>query len=164
MDISLIAAMGNNMVIGKEGKMPWHLPDDLQYFMDKTQGHYVLMGRKTFHTYKKIMKDHKVLVVTNQKHFDGEYADVVSSIEEGIVKAALAGESELFVSGGAEIYAQTLDLADRLYLTMIRHDFEGDAFFPDVEFSKWELVSIVHHNKDEKHEFEFDYLIYERIW
>ncbi|MDZ7740680.1 MAG: dihydrofolate reductase [Bacteroidota bacterium] len=162
MEISLIAAMGSNMVIGKNGKMPWRLPDDLQYYMDKTRGHYVLMGRKTFHAYKKIMRERKVIVVTSKTDFDGDYAIVVNSIEEGIVKAALEGEKELFVSGGGQIYAQTLDIADCLYLTMIRQDFEGDAYFPMPDFSKWELVSKVRHGEDEKHDYAFDFLIYER--
>ncbi len=158
----MIAAIGANQVIGNKGAMPWHLPDDLQYFMDKTRDHHVLLGRKTFRSYKKIMCDHKVIVLTRKQDYDGAYAEVVNSVENGIEIARKAGEKELFIAGGGEIYKQSLDLADRIYLTMIKQEFEGDAFFPDVDFSKWELVSIVHHDKDEKHEFAFDFLIYER--
>ena len=162
MQISLIAAMGRNRVIGMGSKMPWHLPDELQYYMDKTLDHFVLMGRKTFLAHKKIMQDHKVIVVTRQKDFHGDYARVVSSIEEGIKLAKAVGESELFVSGGGQIYEATIQLADRLYLTIIDGAFEGDVLFPEFREEDWRLISKKHHPADKRHVFSFDYLIYDR--
>jgi dihydrofolate reductase len=163
MIISLIAAMGKNRVIGKGSKMPWHLPDELNYFMEKTKDHFVLMGRKTFQPYKKIMKNHRVILVTSQKDFDGEYATVVHSIEQGINLARQAGETELFISGGGEIFKETIHLADRIYLTIIDHIFEGDVFFPEFDDSQWKLISKKHHDPDERHAHAFDFLVFEKI-
>ncbi|MBN2173348.1 MAG: dihydrofolate reductase [Bacteroidales bacterium] len=160
MIISLIAAMGTNRVIGKGFKMPWHLPDELGYFMETTRNHSVLMGRKTFEAYRKVMSGHKVIVVTSQKNYNADYADVVHSVHEGIEKARLAGEQELFISGGGEIFKETIDIADKIYLTIIDHDFEGDVFFPELKEDQWRLISKVHHGTDERHAYKFDFLVY----
>ena len=163
MKISLIAAMDKNRVIGKEGDMPWHLPDDLKYFQEKTMGHFLLMGRKTFHALKDILKGRKLLVVSRKKDFDPPQAKVVHGLEEGLVHARLQGEEELFVGGGGDIYRQTLFLADRLYITLIDAEFEGDTYFPEIDTGQWKLVLRKHHAKDEKHDHAFAFLVYERI-
>ncbi len=163
MTLSLIAAMGINRVIGNGPKMPWHLPDELAYFMNKTRDHWVLMGRLTFESYKKVMRDHKVIVVSSQKDYDADYARVVNSIDEGIRLARLKGEEELFISGGGEIFKASIHLADKIYLTVIDHNFDGDVFFPKFDSSGWKLVSEDFHGKDSRHQFAFAFYIYERL-
>jgi len=162
MNISLIAAMGKNKIIGKGAKMPWNLPDELQYFMDKTRKHFVLMGRKTFEPYKQVMKNHKVIVVTSQTYYQGDYATVVHSVDEGIEIARQTGESELFIAGGGEIFKASMHLADRIYLTIIDQDFAGDVFFPTFDESLWKQVSKTHHTADDRHPFAFDFLVLEK--
>ncbi|MCB2220222.1 MAG: dihydrofolate reductase [Bacteroidetes bacterium] len=162
MILSLIAAMGTNRVIGHGPKMPWHLPDELAYFMNKTKDHWVLMGRVTFEAYKKVMQNHKVIVVTSQKDYDADYALVVNSIDEGIELARHEGESELFISGGGEIFKASINIADRIYLTVIQNDFSGDVVFPEFDDTKFDLVSKVHHDRDENHQYPFLFMIYNR--
>ena len=162
MKISLIAAMGTNRVIGNGPKMPWHLPDELAYFMEKTRNNTVLMGRITFESYKKVMQNHKVIVITSQQNYDGGYAQVVNNISEGIELARNMEEQELFISGGGEIFKETIHLADRIYLTVIDHDFTGDVYFPEFKMDNWKLVSQEIHPTDNKHNFPFTFYVYDR--
>ncbi|HPE58542.1 MAG TPA: dihydrofolate reductase [Bacteroidales bacterium] len=163
MTISLIAAMGTNRVIGNGPKMPWRLPDELAYFMNTTRDHWVLMGRLTFESYKSVMKNHKVIVVTRKQGYDAGYAKVVNSISEGIDLARDKGEQELFISGGGQIFEESLPLAKRIYITIIDQDFEGDVYFPKYDHLAWKLISEKFHNTDKRHLFSFTYYIYESV-
>jgi dihydrofolate reductase len=162
MKLSLIAALSANRVIGRGDKMPWHLPDDLQYFLDTTRGHPVLIGRTTYMAYKKVMRRHRMYVVTSQDSLPGDNITLVRTPEEGIALALQEGADELFVSGGSAVYAATIDKADRLYLTLIRQEVEGDKFFPEFDRDDWKEVSRVHHPADDRHAWPFDYLVLER--
>ncbi len=165
MIISLIAAVSENQVIGKNNDLPWRLPDDMKYFMETTSGHHVIMGRKNYESlpgkFRPLPKRVNI-VVTRQKDFEAKGCIIVHSIEQGIDAASQAGESELFIIGGAEIYKATLPMADRLYLTEIKATVAGDTWFPHFEKGDWEEISRVHHGADEKHTSSFDFVVYRR--
>lgn len=163
--ISLIAAVARNHVIGKNNDLPWHLPDDMKYFMTTTRGHHVLMGRKNYQSIPQKFRplpDRVNIVVTHQSGFPAPGCLVVHSLEKGIETARTAGEPELFIIGGAEIFSQSLPLADRLYLTEIDAAVPGDAHFPMVERTHWNVKKTQHHPTDERHAYAFDFVVYEK--
>lgn len=165
MIISFIAALSRNKVIGKNNDLPWHLPDDMKYFMQTTKGHHVIMGRKNYDSIPEKFRplpNRANVVVTRQQNFQAPGCQVVHSIEEGITLARLARESEVFIIGGAEIYKAGFPFSSRLYLTEIDHDVDGDTFFPYWNKADWKEVSRKHHTPDERHAFPFDFVIYER--
>ena len=130
--ISLIAAMGRNHVIGKENKLPWNLPEDLKHFRATTAKQPVVMGRKTFQSIGRILPGRENRIVTRQTGFRHEGAKVFFTLDEAIADARAPGTPEIFVIGGEEIYRQALAHADRVYLTIIDADFDGDAKFPEL--------------------------------
>jgi len=165
MIISLIAAVAQNRVIGKNNDLPWHLPDDMRYFMQTTKGHYVIMGRKNYQSLPpkfRPLPDRTNLVVTKQKNFEAPGCTVIDSIEQGIDIARSNNEQELFIIGGAEIYTLGLPYAHRLYLTEIQGSPEGDVRFPEFNRTEWKEASRKHHPADEKHSYAFDYVLYEK--
>jgi len=165
MDISFIAAVARNGIIGRNNDLPWKLPDDMKFFMQTTRGHHVIMGRRNYdslHEKYKPLPDRVNIVVTRQKEFHAPGCIVVHNIRDGIDHAARAGESELFVIGGAEIYKLAFPWATRLYLTEIHADVDGDTFFPEFDKREWKEVSRQPHAADEKHRYPFDIVIYER--
>lgn len=165
MIVSLIAALAKNRVIGKNNDLPWRLPDDMKYFMETTKGHCVIMGRKNYDSLPKKFKplsDRTNIVVTRQQNFEAAGCIVVHSMEDALAVAKQHQEKEVFVMGGAEIYAQALSLANRLYLTEIDAEIEGDTFFPPVEYSLYKELSRKKHGVDEKHRYAFDFVVYER--
>jgi dihydrofolate reductase len=165
MIISLIAALSKNRVIGKNNDLPWHLPDDMKYFMQTTRGHYVIMGRKNYDSIPEKFRplaDRTNIVVTRQQNFSAPGCLVVNSLEEGLALAKSNQEKEAFIIGGSEIYQQGLPHATRLYLTEIDAHIEGDTFFPEFDKSKWKEVSRKKHLQDEKHKFAFDFVVFDR--
>lgn len=165
MKISLIAAHAQNRVIGKNNDLPWHLPDDMKYFMTTTQGHYCIMGRKNYDSipakFKPLPKRTNI-VVTRQRDFQAPGCIVVNAIEDGIALARKNEETEIFIIGGAEIYKTSLSSADRLYLTEIQAVIDGDVYFPEFKKEEWKEVSRQHHPVDQRHIYAFDFVIYER--
>lgn len=160
LSISIIVATARNGIIGRDGSLPWHLPDDLKRFKEITTGHTVVVGRKTFEAIGRPLPDREVVVLTRNRGFDAEDIQVIHSFEKAI---ALADErEELFVAGGAEVYAHTLPLADRLYQTQVHADVEGDVSFPEISSSEWRLSSEELHDSDENHEFAFSFRSFER--
>jgi dihydrofolate reductase len=165
MIISQIVARAKNGVIGRDNDLPWHLPDDMQFFKETTRGHHILMGRKNFESIPmkfRPLPDRVNIVVTRQQDYQPEGVQVFNSIEEGIEFARASGEPELFIIGGAEIYDQTLAFADKIYLTEINTEVDGDAHFPKPAGSEWNETDRWHHPKDSRHEFDFDIVTYER--
>ena len=165
MIVSLIAAVAENNVIGKNNDLPWHLPADMKYFRDITMGHCVIMGRKNYDSIPlkyRPLEGRTNIVVTRQKNFMAEKCIVVNSVEVALDEAKRKNETEVFVIGGADIYRQTIDAADKLYLTHINHTFDGDAFFPKIDLAKWKLVSQKDIKADEKNKFPFSFCIYEK--
>jgi dihydrofolate reductase len=164
MIISLIAALAKNRTIGKNNDLPWHLPDDMKYFMQTTKGHYVIMGRKNYDSIPEKFKplpNRTNIVVTRKKNFIAPGCIVVNSLDEGINLAKDANEKEVFIIGGAEIYNLSLSVATRLYLTEINGNIEGDTFFPAID-NTWEETTRVHHEKDTRHTFDFDFVVYDK--
>src|SRR5687768_6483697 len=141
MVLSLLVAAAENGVIGKDNKLPWHLPDDLKYFKNLTWGLPILMGRKTFDSIGKPLPGRKSIVITRQKSWKHECVEVVHSVKEAIKKATAYGAKEIFVIGGAEIFKTALPEADRIYLTRIHEHFDGDVFFPELNSSEWQLAT-----------------------
>jgi dihydrofolate reductase len=165
MIISLIAALTQNNVIGKNNDLPWHLPDDMKYFMQTTKGHFVIMGRKNYDSIPEKFRplpNRTNIVVTRQKKFLAPNCQVVNSLEEGLSIAREAGQQEVFIIGGAEIYSRGLTHAHRLYLTDIHGEIEGDTYFPEFDKTLWTEVSRKHHPADERHAYAFDFVIYEK--
>lgn len=166
MKISMIAAMARNGVIGKANDLPWHLPDDMKYFMQTTKGHHVIMGRKNYESLPEKFRplpNRSSIVVTRQNNYNAPGCIVVHKLEDGIGVAKHGQESELFIIGGAEIYKLGFPLADRLYLTEIDGDVEGDTFFPLFRKESWQEASRIHHAADDRHAFAFDFVVYEKL-
>ncbi len=141
MRVSLIVAMAENRTIGLEGGMPWHIPADLKNFRRLTMGHPVVMGRKTYQAIGGALPGRANIVVTRDRNFRAADADVVHDLEEALVKAAamaeIEGAEEVFVIGGAEIYARAMGRAQRIYLTEVHQELPGDAFFPELAGGEW---------------------------
>lgn len=164
--ISMIAAMGSNRVIGKDNDIPWHLPDDFNYFKSTTKGHCVIMGRKNWESLPprfQPLPDRTNIVITRQKDYRAEGAIVVSSLAEALELSAQKNEPETFIIGGGEIYRMGLSLANRIYLTEINGEFDGQVTFPELNIAEWKEVSRNHHTTDEKHKYTFDFVIYEKV-
>jgi dihydrofolate reductase len=165
MTISMIAAVSKNRVIGKNNDLPWKLPDDMKFFMEKTKGHHAIMGRKNYesipHKFKPL-PNRTNIVVTRQEHFNAPGCIVVDSVEKGLEIAKHSQEVEAFIIGGAEIYKLGMSYANRLYLTEINAEIQGDTFFPQYDKTQWREISREHHNKDERHVYEFDFVVYNK--
>lgn len=166
MKISLIAAMTKNRVIGINNDLPWHLPDDMKYFMETTQGHVVIMGRKNFDSLPSKFKPlpNRTNVILTRKHgFEVANCEVYNEIGDAYKFAEAQGEQELFVIGGGQIYEMAMDQADFVYLTEIdAHIENGEVFFPEMR-GDWREVSREHHSADERHKYAFDFVKYEKI-
>jgi dihydrofolate reductase len=165
MIISQIAAVASNGVIGKNNDLPWRLPDDMKFFMETTKGHHVIMGRKNYDSLLdkfKPLPNRTNIVVTRQKNLNAPGCIVVNDIDKSIAIAKENGEKEAFIIGGAEIYKMTLPVSNKLYLTEIEAEVDGDTYFPEFDRNEWKETSRVHHPADARHKFAFDFVIYER--
>jgi len=166
MIISTIAALSKNLVIGKNNDLPWTLPDDMKFFMQKTSGHHTIMGRKNYDSIPEKFKplpNRTNIVVTHQVNFKAPGCIVVDSLKKGLTIAKDNGEVETFIIGGAQIYKLGLPYATRLYLTEIQAEINGDTFFPELDMKAWKETSRQPHSKDERHAYGFDFVIYEKV-
>jgi dihydrofolate reductase len=134
MTITLLAAVGANLVIGRDGTMPWHLPEDLGHFKATTMGHTMVMGRKTYDSIGRALPGRRMIVITRQPGWHAPSIEVAHSLAEAL---ALAGPTEVFIIGGGEIYQQALPFADRMLLTEVEQSPEGDVVFPAIEPTQW---------------------------
>lgn len=161
MILSLVAAMANQRVIGLNNQMPWHMPADLAHFKKVTLGKPVVMGRKTYDSIGRLLPGRRNIIISRQAKPDGIAADWVSSLDAAL--ALVADQPEVMIIGGAELYRQTVAIADRLYLTEIALDTEGDAFFPDYSAAAtWQLVSEESHLADAQNPHNYRFLQLER--
>jgi dihydrofolate reductase len=161
MRLSLIWAMAENRVIGKDGGLPWHLPDELRHFLRTTRGHTLVMGRRTFESIgSKPLAGRRTIVVTRNSALRSTGVEVAADLDEAL-RLAHADE-EVFVAGGAALYAQALPRADRLVATLVHADLDGDVEFPDVDWAAWRLVSDERHEADDGHPYAFSIRVYER--
>lgn len=163
MRVSLIAAVAENGTIGRDGSLPWHLPDDLKRFRALTTGHHVIMGRRTFESIGRPLPQRTSLVISRDPRLRIDGARVLPSVEAALQHARAAGEKEAFVIGGASIYAAALPIADRLYLTKIAARVDGDAFFPPIDEGDWTLQSSESHAADDRHAHAFSLTALDRV-
>ncbi|MBL7888518.1 MAG: dihydrofolate reductase [Bacteroidia bacterium] len=164
--ISIIVAVAENNVIGKDNTLIWHLPADMKYFKEKTSGHCIITGRKNYESIPEKFRplpNRTNIVITRQKDYQAPGAIVVGSVEEAIQKAKETMDEEIFIIGGAEIYKQSIAIADRIYLTQIHNKFEGDAFFPEMDRSKWYEISKIEGIVDDKNKYPHTFLIFDKI-
>jgi dihydrofolate reductase len=160
--ISFIVAMDENRVIGKDNELPWHLPEDLKFFKRTTMGHPIAMGRKTHESIGRVLPGRENIVITRQLDYKSNNATVFYPMEE-FVEYCRKQDDEIFVIGGAEIFKETFAYADRLYITHIYEEFEGDTYFPEFNETEWELISCEKGIKDEKNPYKYEYRIYDRM-
>ena len=160
MILSMIAAMDRNSVIGVNNDMPWHLPDDLRFFRRTTHGKPVIMGRKTWESIGRPLRKRLNIVLTRDRSFKAEGALVLHSVDDAL--EVVASVDEAFIAGGGEIYALFLERADRLYLTYIDCEVDGDVVFPAVDDAEWDVTWREPHATDERHQYAFEWVILDR--
>jgi dihydrofolate reductase len=160
--ISLIVAMDENGGIAKDNQLPWHLPSDLKRFKRLTMGHHLVVGRKTYETIGKPLPGRVMILLTRQKKYSAEGYLVVNSIKEAISIAEKNHENELFIIGGGEIFSQTIDLADKIYLTTVYADVDANIFFPKITPGRWELVTKEGPDRPTRDQYKTDFKIFVR--
>lgn len=160
---SIIVAISNNNVIGKDNALLWRLSADMRFFKEKTTGHHIIMGRKTFESLgNRLLPNRTSIVISRNADYQlPEGGILATSIENAIAK--VKDETEAFFIGGEQIYKSALPFVDTLYITRVHHTFDGDAFFPEIDKSQWKLVSSEHHKADEKNEYDYTFETYQRI-
>lgn len=158
--LTMIAAASENNALGKDNDLVWHLPDDFKRFKRLTSGHHIIMGRKTFESFPKPLPERTHVVITRKDDYKPDGAVIVNSLEEAVRVSKL--DEQPFIIGGGEIYKMGMEIADRIELTRVHGKFDADTFFPEIDEGKWKLVKEQFHGKDEKHDYAFTYLTYER--
>jgi dihydrofolate reductase len=165
-ELSLVCALAQNRTIGRNNQLPWRLPGDLAYFKKITLGHPVIMGRKTFESIGRPLPGRDNLVVTTQDGWSHPGVFPTNSLQQALAQAAEMAAArnmrEIMLIGGASLYAQALPLAQRLYLTEVHAEVEGDAFFPEFDRSEWEESSRVYHAADEANSLGYSFVVYQR--
>ncbi|HKQ29778.1 MAG TPA: dihydrofolate reductase [Burkholderiales bacterium] len=158
--LSLIVAMAENGVIGRDNSLPWRLPADLKHFRETTMGHPIIMGRKNYQSIGRPLPGRTNIVVTRERDFTAPGCLVVHSIEDAL--DAAHADTEPFIVGGAELYAQTLANVGRLYLTLVHAEVNGDVRFPTLRWSEWRELSRERHEPDGKHAYAYSFVTMER--
>ena len=162
MILSAIVAATENNVIGKNNKLPWRLPADMKYFKDTTWGLPVIMGRKTFDSLGKALPGRQNIIITRQHDWHADGVKVTHNLHEAIQYATQLDVAKTFISGGAEIFRESLPLLQQIYITRIYTSLDGDAFFPDINKDEWQLVKDDQRQPDEKNKFAYSFQIWER--
>jgi dihydrofolate reductase len=161
MRISAICAMSENRAIGKDNKLPWHLPADLKHFKNITMGKPVLMGRKTYESIGRPLPGRCNIVMTHHADYQAPGCVVVQSIEEAL--AASKDHDELFIIGGATLYQEMLPQTQRIYMTLIHQQIDGDTFFPALNSHEWQQVECIDHPEDAANPYRYSFIIFDRI-
>lgn len=161
--LSIIVAVAENNVIGKDNQLIWHLPEDLKRFKQLTTGHTIIMGRKTFESIGRVLpnRKHIVLCKSNRLEIQDENVQVISAIK--LLDKYIQSEEENFVIGGASIYELLMPYVNKMYITKIHQNFEGDVYFPKVNEEEWRITLKENGLKDEKNPYDYEYINYERI-
>jgi dihydrofolate reductase len=163
MILSHIVAASENNVIGKNNTLPWHMPDDMNYFKTTTWGHAIIMGRKSYEAEGKALPGRINIVVTRDKNFVIPDGIVVHSLNDAIQTAILNEQkNEVFIAGGGEIYRESLSLVKRIYLTRVHAHIDGNVFYPELNYDIWKPVKQEFHFKDKKNPFDYTYYVFER--
>lgn len=168
MKIKLIVAASENNVIGIKNDLPWHLPDDMKYFKEKTINSVVIMGKNNYLSIPKKfrpLKDRVNIVLTKNAQFTAHNCIIANSLEKAIEVAKLEKKEDVFIIGGGKVYQYALEkeLIDLIYLTRIHANIEGDTFFPKIHLQEWREIKSKFHEKDEKHKFSFTFSIFEKL-
>jgi dihydrofolate reductase len=163
MIISVIVAAGKNLAIGKDNKLIWHLPNDLKFFKNKTMGHHIIMGRKTFESIGKALPGRTSVIVTRNKDYKREDSKVVHSLKEAIEFAKKQNETEAFVIGGAELINESLSIVDKIYLTEVHESFEADVFLKPIDKTQWKESAREEFPSDEKHKYQYAFVELVRV-
>jgi dihydrofolate reductase len=159
--LTIIVAASENNAIGRNNKLIWDLPDDLQRFKSLTSGHYIIMGRKTFDTFPSLLPNRTHIVISNTKNLEvPDEVIVVNNILDAI--EICKNDLNPYIIGGGQIYKLGINLVNKIELTRVHSSFEGDAFFPEFNLNDWNLVSKTFHDMDEKHDYSFTYETYEK--
>lgn len=157
----IIVAMGKNRLIGIDNNLPWHLPNDLKHFKEATLGKPIVMGRKTFESFGSTpLPKRPNLVVSRNMDYVAQGAEVFPSVEEAL--ASQKDAAEIAIIGGAQIYEQWINKVDKLIITLVDAELEGDAYFPAIDLTIWQEVSRKHHPQDAKHKYAFDFVEYKK--
>jgi len=159
--LSMIVAMAKNRVIGAEGKIPWHLPNELQLFKSVTMGHHIIMGRKTYESIGRLLPGRTTVIVTRQRDYAIPGAKIAHTLEEAV--ALCIGDSEIFVIGGGELYRAAMPMADRLYLTVVDAEPDGDTQMPEFNAAEWRLQSTKQYSRDERHAHDYRFEVHDRV-
>ncbi len=162
MIVSQIVAASLNNVIGVHNGLPWHMPRDMAYFKEKTLGHHIVTGRRNYEAEGKALPGRVNIVLSRNPDYKIPDGIVVNKLEHAIDIARKAGETELFIVGGEQIYRLAMSVTDRIYLTRIHTVVEGDTFYPEPDRREWKEVFCERHQKDESNPFDYDFLVYER--
>lgn len=157
----MIVAMAKNRVIGADGKIPWHLPNELQLFKRVTMGHHIIMGRKTYDSIKRLLPGRTTVIVTRQQDYAVPGAIVAHSLEEAIARSA--GDDEIFVIGGGELYRAAMPLANRIYLTVVDAEPAGDTLMPALGAGQWQLTGSEQFHRDDRHAHDYRFEVHDRV-
>ena len=160
--LSIIVAVANQNVIGKDNQLIWHLPEDLKRFKKLTTGHTIIMGRKTFESLGRVLPNRKHVILCNdaELHIEDENVEVLEDIS--LLKPYIESGEENFVIGGATIYSLLMPYTEKMYITHIAQDFEGDVFFPEINPEEWQVIERQKGLKDEKNPYDYEYVTYVR--
>ena len=161
MKISIIVAASANNVIGLAGGLPWHLPEDLQRFKATTMGKPMIMGRATFESIGRALPGRRSIVLTRQEDFEADSCDIVPTVDAAIESAG--DVDEVMVIGGGEIYRQFLPLADRIYLTRVQAEINGDTRFPELDMQEWDVTLVAEFPAGDDREIGFDLEMLDRV-
>ena len=159
--VTIIVAASENNVIGNNNKLIWHLSDDLKRFKNLTKDHHVIMGRKTFESMPRALPNRTNIVITRKENYIAENAIVTNSLESALKIAS--NDAQPFIIGGGEIYTIALNISDRIELTRVHHNFEGDTTFPEIDKEKWIESNRIERKNDETHSYDFTFITYDKI-
>lgn len=161
--IAMVVAASTNNVIGEDNQLVWNLPNDMKFFKNITWGFPVIMGRKSYEAIDKPLPGRTNIVITRQKDWQRDTVITVSNIEEALQKARETNSKKIYIIGGGEIYKQSMDIADSIFITRVHAVVEGDAYFPVIDETKWKLVSNEDFPTDEKHAYAYSFQVWEKI-
>ena len=159
-ELTIIAAVSINNVIGNKNKLIWNLPNDLKRFKKLTTGHSIIMGRKTFDSLTNPLPDRDNIVITRSTNYSNPGIKVCSSIEDAM--SLTKTDTQPFIIGGGEIYSQTINMVDKIELTRVHEKFDGDAYFPEIPLDIFELINEEKYSSDSENEFDYSYLTYKK--
>lgn len=163
MQISIIVAMDVNRGIGFRGGIPWYLSNDLRRFRELTTGHHILFGRKTHESIGQSLPKRKIIILTrNPNYFSADVVYITDDLMDAILYARENHEDEFFIGGGAQIYQESLELVDRIYLTYVHTSSKSDVYFPQLRLDQWQTVHVEHVSKDEKNDFASTFFILDK--